>query len=102
VLTGDIHLAGVGLLPGVGVEFVTASISSGGLVPADLQDTVASLGDIQAAELEHRGYTRHVVTADTWTAEYRIVDDVRDPESAVATWRTFVVNAGERDVVAAD
>lgn len=99
VLTGDIHLAGVGRLPGVGVEFVTASISSGGL-PADLQDTVAALGDIQAAELVHRGYTRHVVTPETWTAEYRIVDDVLDPESAVATWQTFVVNADERDVVA--
>jgi len=101
VLTGDIHLAGVGILPGVGVEFVTASISSGGLVPADLEDTVATLGDIHAAELHHRGYTRHVVTADTWTAEYRIVDDVTDPEAAVTTWRTFVVERAARDIVTA-
>ena len=93
VLTGDIHLAGVGRLPGVGVEFVSTSISSGGLVPAELQDVVGSLGDIQAAELEHRGYTRHVVTTEAWTAEYRIVDDVADAASPVSTWKSFVVAA---------
>ena len=76
VLTGDIHLAGVGRLPGVGVEFVSTSISSGGLVPVELQGVVGSLGDIQAAELVYRGYTRHIVTAEAWTADYRIVDDV--------------------------
>ena len=101
VLTGDIHLAGVGILPGVGVEFVTASISSGGRVSEDLEDIVANLGDIHAAELHHRGYTRHVVTVDTWTAEYRIVDDVTDPEAAVTTWRTFVVERAARDIVTA-
>ena len=99
VLTGDIHLAGVGKLPGVGIEFVSTSISSGGLVPAELQDVVGSLGNIQAAELEHRGYTRHVVTPDAWTAEYRIVDDVADPASPVSTWKSFVVTPDQRDVV---
>ena len=33
VLTGDIHLAGVGVLPGIGTEFVTTSVSSGGDIP---------------------------------------------------------------------
>ena len=98
VLTGDIHLAGVGVLPGVGVEFVSTSICSSGLVPADLPDVVGTLGDIVAAELAHRGYTRHIVTPETWTAEFRIVDDVTDPASPVSTWRTFVVEA-DRDVV---
>ncbi len=101
VLTGDIHLAGVGILPGVGVEFVTASISSGGLVPEDLEDIVATLGDIQAAELHHRGYTRHVITAETWTAEYRIVDDVTDPVAALTTLQTFVIEPAARDIVTA-
>jgi alkaline phosphatase D len=99
VLTGDIHLAGVGRLPGVGVEFVSTSISSGGLVPAELQDVVGNLGNIQAAELEHRGYTRHVVTPEAWTAEYRIVDDFASAASPVSTWKTFVVSPDERDVV---
>ena len=100
VLTGDIHLAAVGRLPEVGVEFVTSSVSSTGLVPADLAEVVAGFPDVVDAELAHRGYTRHTITADSWTAEYRTVDDVTDPESSVSTWKTFVVDAASRDAVA--
>jgi alkaline phosphatase D len=99
VLTGDIHLAGVGVLPGIGVEFVSTSISSIGL-GTELEDTIAPLfPNIKAVELAHRGYTRHVVTPELWTAEYRIVDDVTDPDSAVSTWKTFTVDRAARDVV---
>ena len=80
VLTGDIHLAGVGRLPGVGVEFVTASISSHGHVDPALQpilDHVRRRRGVRARSTA--GYTRHTVTPTTWTAEYRIVDDVADP-----------------------
>ena len=98
VLTGDIHLAAVGTLPGVGIEFVSTSISSSGLVPADVIDgAVTGFPDIVDAELDHRGYTRHTVTPTTWIAEYRTVDDVADPASAVSTWQTFTVDAvGQR------
>ena len=99
VLTGDIHLAAVGLLPNVGVEFVTASISSTGNVPADLVDVLAGFPDVVAAELAHRGYTRHTITPETWTAEYRTVDDETTPDSPVSTWKTFVVDASTRDAV---
>lgn len=99
VLTGDIHLAGVGLLPGIGVEFVTASISSDGLVSEELQPILASFETVVDAELAHRGYTRHTVTPQAWTAEYRIVGDVRDAASPITTWRTFTVDAAERDLV---
>ncbi|CAN5723645.1 alkaline phosphatase D family protein [soil metagenome] len=99
VLTGDIHLAGVGRLPGVGVEFVTASISSAANVDPSLQPVLDSFVDVVASELVHRGYTRHTVTAERWTAEFRIVDDVFDPASAVSTWRSFHVDAAARDVV---
>jgi alkaline phosphatase D len=101
VLTGDIHLAGVGLLPGLGAEFVTASISSAGDIPPAVQPILASFEDIVDAELVHRGYTRHTVTRAGWTAEYRIVDDVGDPASTVSTWRTFTVAPGRSDVVTA-
>ena len=101
VLTGDIHLAGVGVLPGFGTEFVTTSVSSGGDIPPVLQPILASFEHIVDAELVHRGYTRHTVTPTEWTAEYRIVDDVTDPASTVSTWRTFTVAAGTSDTVAA-
>ena len=100
VLTGDIHLAGVGVLPGLGVEFVTTSISSMGNVDASLQPILDSFATVAAAELTHRGYTRHTVTPTRWSAEYRIVENVADPASAVATWRTFHVDATARDLVA--
>ncbi len=92
MLTGDIHLAAVGTLPGVGVEFVTTSISSPGLVPPDVIDVLTGFPDIVDAEFAHRGYTRHTVTPEAWTAEYRIVDDVADPRSTVSTWKTFTVD----------
>jgi alkaline phosphatase D len=100
VLTGDIHLAAVGTLPGVGVEFVSTSISSPGLVPPDVAAVLTGFPDVVDAELGHRGYTRHTITPDRWTAEYRIVADVADPASPVSTWKTFVVNAATRDAVA--
>ena len=102
VLTGDIHLAGVGQLPGVGVEFVTTSISSRGDVPVELQPILDSFPTVVASELVHRGYTRHTVTPAAWTAEYRIVDDVLDPASPVSPWRTFRVDATTRDLPVAE
>ena len=96
VLTGDIHLAGIGQLPGVGTEFVAASISSSGLDPG-LQPVVAGFPAVVDAELAHRGYIRHVVTPEAWTAEYRTVDDVALPDSPVSTWRTFRVDAATPD-----
>jgi phosphodiesterase/alkaline phosphatase D-like protein len=100
-LTGDIHLAGVGLLPGVGTEFVTTSVSSRADIPPELQPILASFDHIVDAELGHRGYVRHTVTAEAWTAAYRTVDDVTDPASAVSTWQTFRVAAGASDAVSA-
>jgi alkaline phosphatase D len=101
VLTGDIHLAAVGALPGIGVEFVTSSITSPGLVPPDVLEVVTSFPEVVDAELAHRGYTRHTVTPQTWTAEYRTVADVANPQSAVSTWKTFAVDVNARDAVAA-
>jgi alkaline phosphatase D len=104
VLTGDIHLAGVGLLGDptgtspTGVEFVTSSISSSANVPADLQPVLAGYPNVVDAELSKRGYTRHTITPDAWTAEYRTVDDVMRPDSAVSTWKTFLVEHGSPSV----
>ena len=106
VLTGDIHLAGVGQLtiedddsPPVGVEFVTTSITSNGGVPDSLQPLVVGLDNIIDAEVAHRGYTLHTIDADRWEADFRIVDDVKVEGGSVSTWRRFVVQAGSPAVV---
>ncbi len=62
VLTGDIHLAGVGRLGDVGTEFITTAITSVGLVPAALEPIIAGFRTVVDAELVHRGYTRHTIT----------------------------------------
>jgi alkaline phosphatase D len=102
VLSGDIHFAGVGRLAGKGVEFVATSISSVGNVDPALQPLIATFQDVVDVELEHRGYTRHVVTPTAWVAEYRTVTDVADPDSEVTTWRSFRVAAGSSEVAVAE
>ena len=101
VLTGDIHLAGVGQLTTTsdpetprGIEFVATSISSSGNVNAATEALFVSLTNIVDAEAQHRGYILHTVNADSWTADYRIVDNALVEGSTVSTWKTFKVTAG--------
>lgn len=101
VLTGDIHLAGVGQLTTTsdpetprGIEFVATSISSSGNVNAATEALFVSLTNIIDAEAQHRGYILHTVTTDSWTADYRIVDNALVEGSTVSTWKTFKVMAG--------
>ena len=98
VITGDIHLAGVGTLGDRGVEFVTTAISSTANVPPELDGLVRNLPNIVDADLVHRGYTRHTVAPERWTAEYRTVDDIASPTSSVSSWRTFAVEHGSAAV----
>jgi alkaline phosphatase D len=100
VITGDIHLAGVGTLGGAGVEFVTTAISSTANVDPSFEDVVRSLDNIVDADLVNRGYTRHTITPERWVAEYRIVDDIASPTSTVSTWKTFTVDRGTNRAVA--
>ncbi len=97
-LTGDIHLAGVGNVSRsgetVGIEFVTTAISSVANVDPALAAVVLSIPSIVDADLVGRGYTRHTVTPEAWTAEYRSVDTIGDVASAVSTWKTFRVDTG--------
>ncbi len=104
VLTGDIHLAGVGRLVddngvAMGTEWVTTSISSAPTVPDEVEDLVALFPDVVEFEIQHRGYTRHTIDRDAWEAEYRIVDDVAQADSPVGTWKTFTLAAGSTEVV---
>ena len=102
VLTGDIHFGGTGNIRSggrgtgtpVAVEFVATSISSGGLVDPAVTDVVKAIPDVVDAELEHRGYILHTVTRDLWLAEYRMVTDVKSPDSDVFVHATYSVEAG--------
>ena len=100
VLYGDIHLAGIGVLPGTRGRVRHHLAGVGRQRPAGAGSRRwPSSPTSRGAEIAHRGYTRHVVTPERWTAEYRIVDDVADPASSVSTWQTFAVDASRGDVV---
>jgi alkaline phosphatase D len=109
VLTGDIHLAAVGQLRAgdravgkpIGAEFITTSISSNGLISDQFTDVLKSYPQLVDAELTHRGYSLHSVTAERWTADYRFVADVTNAESEVTTLGTYVVEAGTNIVTKA-
>ncbi len=105
VITGDIHLAAVAQLRNeealVGVEFVTNSISSSGVLDPAFADVLKSFPDLVDFELAHRGYSFHTVTPEQWTAEYRMVTDVTSPDSEVTTYGSYIVEAGSNTVAAA-
>jgi len=103
VITGDIHLAAVGYLTNegaaVGVEFVTTSVSSSGLIAAEFEEVLRGIPDLVDAELAHRGYSFHTVTPEQWLAEYRIVADASLPDSEVSTYAEYRVDSGSSTVV---
>ncbi|WP_241432204.1 alkaline phosphatase D family protein, partial [Ilumatobacter nonamiensis] len=72
-ITGDIHLAMVGELgpagAPVGIEFVNTAIASPPNVDPGLTDVFLALPTVVDANLAERGYTRHTITPDAWTAE---------------------------------
>jgi alkaline phosphatase D len=102
VLTGDIHFAATGTMRfgerGVGtpvwVEFVATSISSGGAIDPAVTEVLRGFPDVLDAELEHRGYIMHTVTPQRWTAEYRMVDTVKEQDAPMFVYNTYVVEAG--------
>lgn len=102
VVSGDVHHAAVGALGApesrAGVEFVTTAVSSIPNLDPELEEDFVSLPDIVDAELSGRGYTRHTLDSESWTAEFRVVDDVADADSTVSTWKQFAVSAGSTAV----
>ncbi len=106
VLTGDIHANWVNNLrvddrqadsPIVATEFVGTSISSGGNGPKE----VKNLDQLKAANAcvqfhnQERGYVRCVVTADKWTSDYVVVEDVKAPGGNCLTRASYTVEAGQ-------
>ncbi len=105
VITGDIHSNWVADLkedwrnmakPAVATEFVGTSITSGG-DGADMPDRVkAYLPENPQIKFYNgqRGYVRCSLTPGKWTADYRIIDKVSQPNAPLQTRATYVVEAG--------
>ncbi len=110
VLTGDVHSTWVADLQAdfddpssarVGTELVAPGVtSSGEELEAIAEPVRVNSPHIRYVDAPHRGWLRHEITGDAWTAEIRHVDDHTDPASPVRTASTWVVEHG-RPVVEA-
>jgi len=105
VLSGDIHATFVNDLklnfadpasPTIGTELICTSITSG--KPDHLNDRIeAARGDnphVKFYNGRQRGYVRCEVTAQELRSDLLFLDDVTDPDSAVRTQATYVVESG--------
>jgi alkaline phosphatase D len=105
VVSGDIHVSGVGDLkldydsadaPIVASEFVGTSITSS--ANAAFQDLVQQVVEtnphVKWADAQRRGYVRCTISPDDYQADYRLVDTVLEPESAIRTATSWQVERG--------
>jgi len=111
VLTGDIHSSwSADLLADfmdpdsavVGAEYVCTSITAGGTV-ADTwgQAYKDALDYIKLYDGRHGGFTTVEVTSDLWKADFFVVDNMEDPQSAVSHLATLVTENGAPGVAPA-
>jgi alkaline phosphatase D len=106
VITGDIHLSGLGVVTRdgadattepVATELVGTSISSS--FPAAFVDAIGAIASaspaIHYAEARHRGYVVVEVTPDELRADYRYVSTTAEPTAELSTATSWRVRAGD-------
>ncbi len=109
VITGDIHSNWAADLktdfdkedaPVVGTEFVGTSISSGGDGSDTQLNTARRLEENPHIKFfnAQRGYVRSVLTPERWQTDYRVLAAVTQPDAAVGTRASFVVENGQPGV----
>jgi alkaline phosphatase D len=106
VITGDIHSSWVNDLKAdfnnpdsatVGTEFVGTSLSSA--FPADYVPVVklARLANPHNKFFEGttHGYVRCQITREGWQSDYRVVSSILEPDAAIKTMASFLVEHGK-------
>jgi len=104
VLTGDVHSSWAAELrrdfddpssDAFGVEFVAPGVGSSGDLLAAVEPVLRRTNPhIVFSEAGHRGWVLNTLTPDDWTAEFRLVDDHTDADSAVTVGATMVARPG--------
>lgn len=104
VITGDVHRNFAADLktdwdnpdaPAVGSEFVGTSISSGGDGQSVTKyDPDSNNPHVKFENTGDRGYVRVTLSRSELCTDYRVVDTVEQPESAIRTLASFAVEAG--------
>jgi alkaline phosphatase D len=106
VITGDIHLSGLGVVTQDGTEpttdpiateLVGTSISSS--FPAAFVDAIGAIASASPAihyvEARHRGYVVVELTPDELRADYRYVSTTAEPRAERSTGASWRVRAGD-------
>jgi alkaline phosphatase D len=96
-ITGDIHAAGVTDLTlddengrrVVATELITSSVSSSSNLPLGAEAVLAQFPDVHYADGTRRGWVRNTITATSWEAEYRAVDDATRADSTISVPARF-------------
>ncbi len=110
VLTGDWHSAWVNDLladfsrPGsevLATEFVGTSISSDCGWAGAIKAATSANPHVKYVNPDRRGYSRCVVTPDTWRTDYRVVPSATDPVAPAVTDASWVVESGRPGAVPA-
>ncbi|MGF1482484.1 MAG: alkaline phosphatase D family protein [Cyanophyceae cyanobacterium] len=109
VITGDIHSSWVNQLKAdfnnprsaiVATEFVSPSVSS--LFPAEYVPIVRAFlennSHIKFFDGGFHGYVRAHLDRQRWQSDYRVVTSILDPDAAMQTLVSFVVEDGQPEV----
>lgn len=106
VITGDIHLGGIGVInedpddpttAPLATEVVGTSISSSFPVPDAVEAAIGRLPNARYVNARQRGYVVCTVDRDQLRAEFKVVRTVDRPESALDTDAVWVVDDGDPD-----
>jgi alkaline phosphatase D len=106
VITGDIHLGGIGVVNDdpddptsapLATELVGTSISSSFPVPDAVEATIGALPNVRYVNARQRGYVVCTVGRDRLEAEFKVVRTVDRPESALDVDAVWVVDDGDPD-----
>ncbi|SFS96171.1 alkaline phosphatase D family protein [Saccharopolyspora flava] len=105
VITGDVHANYAADIKAdfenpdsatVGVELVGTSIASGGNGSDQNPDDAVQLKENPHIKFvnRRRGYVRNTITRDSWTADFRVVDQVTTPGADITNRATFTIQNG--------
>ena len=73
----------------VGAELITSSVSSTSNLPIGAEAVLAQFPNVHYADGTKRGWVRNTLTASSWEAEYRAVDDITRADSPISVPARF-------------
>ena len=84
----------------IGSELLATSLASGWPPPLDqpMKDNLPNNPHVHHYRGDERGYLLHEVTADTWSTDMRVVDDVQSADAKSSSQARFVVENGRPGV----